>query len=365
MNPLLELKKAGQSVWLDFITRKFIAEGKLDKLVREDGLTGVTSNPTIFQKAVVGSPDYDAQIRAGIDQGQDAAAIFEALAVQDIQKACDVFQTVYKETQGADGYVSIEVEPHMARDTQGTTTDARRLWKSVNRPNVMVKIPATKEGLPAIEQCLSEGININITLIFSNQRYQEVIEAWLTGLERLSAAGKPLHSVASVASFFVSRVDSLVDSQLEKNGKKNLMGKAAIANAQEAYRIFESTISHPRFKALAAKGARVQRPLWASTSTKNPAYRDVLYVEELVGHDTVNTLPLATIDAFRDHGNVRKALPAAPQHIQETFSALQAAGIDINAVTRQLEEEGIVSFQKSYDDLLQSINQKRESLAAR
>ena len=363
MNPLLALQKEGQSVWLDFITRSFIAQGKLKQLIDNDGLRGVTSNPTIFQKAFAGGADYDASIRALGQKGLDSSAVFETLAVEDIQKACDAFAGVYQATQGTDGFVSIEVNPHLARDTKGTLNEARRLHNAVNRPNVMVKIPATVEGLPAIQQALSEGISINVTLIFSLERYQQVMDAWLAGLEGAAKAGKPLAPIASVASFFVSRVDVLVDGQLEKRkpaGWESLRGKAAIANAQQAYAMFEKARASDRFKALAAKGAHSQRPLWASTSTKNPAYRDVLYVETLIGSETVNTLPLATIDAFRDHGQVRKALPTAEG--AATLTALKAAGIDMGAVGKQLEDDGVKLFMASYDELIKSLEAKRDAL---
>jgi transaldolase len=364
MNRLRELEKQGQSIWLDFITRSIISEGSLAKLIAEDGISGVTSNPTIFQKAITTGHDYDSAIGRLQQEGKPASEIFEALAVEDIQHACDLFRLTYENTQGADGFVSIEVNPHLARDSRGTTEEARRLFKSVNRPNAFVKIPGTKEGLPAIEQCLAEGININITLIFSLERYEGVINAWLSGLERAAKSGRPLHPIASVASFFVSRVDSLIDGQLQKKNLTSLMGKAAIANAQGAYRIFERMVAGPRFKALEAKGARPQRPLWASTSTKNPAYRDVLYVEELIGPDTVNTLPLATIDAFRDHGTVRRALPAEAAETESVLQRLKEAGVDMAQATRQLEEDGVRLFAESYDSLIKSLEQKKEALKA-
>ena len=310
MNPLLELKQAGQSIWLDFITRQFMNEGGLKALIDNDGLSGVTSNPTIFQKAMTTGTDYDSRdSRALLQKDMPTPDIFWDLAIHDIQQACDLFRPVFAKTEGAGRLcVASEVNPHLARDTQGTLAEARQLFKRVNRPNVMIKIPATEEGIPAIEQAIGEGININITLIFALERYQQVLDAWVAGLERLAKAGKPLNTVSSVASFFVSRVDSLVDGLLEKNGPQRLKGKAAIANAKIAYQMFLKTISGARFTALSTRGARVQRPLWASTSTKNPNYRDVLYVEQLIGPDTVNTLPQATIDAFRDHGVVRNTL---------------------------------------------------------
>lgn len=372
MNPLLELQSHGQSIWLDFITRDFIAQGKLKRLIEEDGLRGVTSNPTIFQKAISGGKEYDGTIRRQLGEGKEADAIFETIAIEDIQQACDAFLPVYERTKGGDGFVSIEVSPGVARDTRATIEEVRRLHRGVNRPNVMVKIPGTKEGLPAIEQGLSEGININITLIFSLQRYREVIDAWLAGLGRLAAKGGDISSISSVASFFVSRVDASVDSQLEQkinqasgDQKKNLealLGKAAIANARQAYRIFQEAVNGPTFKQLEQKGARMQRPLWASTSTKNPKYLDVYYVEELIGKDTVNTLPLQTIESFRDHGRVRNSLSEDPSESARTLEKLKQAGIDMESVTRQLEGDGIRLFTQSYGSLLESIRTKREVL---
>jgi transaldolase len=362
MNSLLQLQREGQSIWLDFITRGFIAQGKLKALITQDGLRGVTSNPTIFQKAFAGSTDYDAAIRRLAEKGLSSPAIFETLAIEDIQQACDAFRPVYDATQALDGYVSIEVNPHSARDGKATLEEARHLWRAVNRPNVMIKIPGTQEGLSAIEQAVGEGISINITLIFSLERYQAVMNAWLAGLERALKAGKPLAPIASVASFFVSRVDVLIDALLEKSnpaGWEALKGKAAIANAQEAYGMFEKMRATERFKALEAKGAKVQRPLWASTSTKNPAYRDVVYIESLVGQDTVNTVPLATIEAFRDHGIAKKALPASGAAV---LRQLKDAGIDMAAVTKQLEEEGLKLFAESYDSLIKSLDQKKTAL---
>jgi len=342
-----------------------MAEGKLAKLIAEDGLSGVTSNPTIFQKAFTGSKDYDAAIARLTRDGKTSAQIFDALSIEDIQTACDQFRSVFDRTQGADGFVSLEVNPHLARETKGTLEEARRLFRAVNRPNVMIKIPGTQEGLSAIEQALGDGININITLIFSLQRYQEVMDAWLAGLDRLSAKGGKLSSVSSVASFFVSRVDTLIDGLLEKQkpaGYEALLGKAAIANAQLAYAMFLKVKNSTRYQALAAKGARVQRPLWASTSTKNPKYRDVIYVEELIGAETVNTLPLATIEAARDHARVRAALPGDTAAAQKVVQDLGKAGISMDQVTRQLEEDGLKLFSNSYDDLIKGLEQKKEAL---
>jgi transaldolase len=363
--PLQDIHQSGQSVWLDFITRQFIADGKLAALINKDGISGVTSNPTIFQKAITGGKEYDDTISRQIRAGKNSVQIFDALAIEDIQAACDQFRSVYDRTKGADGFVSLEVSPLLARDTTQTLSEARRLFRAVSRPNVMIKIPGTREGLSAIEQALGDGININITLIFALQRYQEVMDAWLGGLERLSKAGKPLASVSSVASFFVSRVDTLVDGLLEKQkpaGYEALLGKAAIANARLAYAMFLKMKESPRWKALAAKGARVQRPLWASTGTKNPKYRDVLYVEELIGPETVNTLPLATIDAARDHAKVRTALPGDVKAAEKAIQDLAKAGISMDAITRQLEEEGLKLFAGSYEDLIKSLDQKQQAL---
>lgn len=371
MNPLLELQRQGQSVWLDFITRGFMNEGKLQKLMA-DGLSGVTSNPTIFQKAITEGTQYDQSIRRYLDEGRTAADTFEAVAVEDIQRACDILRPVYDRTNGNDGFVSLEVNPNLARDTIGTLEEVSRLFKSVNRPNAMIKIPATQEGLPAIEQALSDEININITLIFSLKRYQQVIDAWLAGLKRLAERGGNLSTVSSVASFFVSRVDTLVDKELEKKAEKagseekkeleSLLGKAAIANARQAYQIFEKMSVSPSYKALEEKGARLQRPLWGSTSTKNPRYRDVYYVEELIGKNTVNTMPLQTLEAFRDHGQVKETVTQDPNESARILERLEQMGIHMEDVSRQLEVEGVRLFADSYNGLLESINQKREKL---
>ncbi len=381
MNHLQEIRNAGQSIWLDFITRQFMADGKLSKLISEDGVSGVTSNPTIFQKAITGGKEYDEMISRLIREGKTSDQIFDAISIEDIQHGCDQFRPVFEKTKGQDGFVSLEVNPHFARDTQSTLAEARRLFAAVNRPNVMIKIPGTKEGLGAIEQALGEGININITLIFSLQRYQEVIDAWLAGLERLAAKEiKPLSEVSSVASFFVSRVDTLIDGLLDKiphpasghplpegrgpsaAGGEGLKGKAAIANAQLAYGMFLKMKNSARFKALAAKGAIIQRPLWASTSTKNPAYRDVIYVEALVGAETVNTLPLATIEAARDHAHVGQTLPGDLSAAQKDIDNLAAAGISMDDITLQLEVDGLKLFAASYDELIKGLDQKKEAL---
>ncbi len=318
-NPLLELKNLGQSVWLDSIRRGHIESGELQKMIDQDGIAGETANPSIFEKAIAGSHDYDDAIRQQVNAGKSALEIYETLAIADVQMACDVFRPTYDATEGADGFVSIEVSPKLAHDTQGTITEAKRFFKAVNRPNVMIKIPGTKEGVPAIEECLYAGLNINITLLFAVQAYEEVAWAYIRALERRAAVGKRIDRVASVASFFVSRIDTLADKLLADKMKATndpalsakleaLGSKTAIANAKIAYVRFKAIFDDPRFLALKQKGARVQRPLWASTSTKNPHLPDTLYVDTLIGSDTINTLPFETIDAFRDHGEPRMTI---------------------------------------------------------
>src|SRR5581483_242599 len=323
-NPLYQLLDQGQSVWLDSIQRKQIQSGELKQLIDTMALRGETSNPSIFEKAILHSSDYDEDIRAGNAQGKSAAQIFEKLSTDDVRAACDVFRPVYDQTNGGDGFVSIEVSPHLAHDTQGTIDEAKRLWQTVNRPNLMVKIPGTQEGVPAIEESLYQGLNINITLLFAVKAYEQVAWAFIRALERRVAEGKPITNIASVASFFVSRIDTLADKWLEDAAKassdpqryeelRDLQGKVAIANAQIAYARFKEIFSGVLWQKLGAEGGHVQRPLWASTSTKNPAYRDVLYVETLIGPHTINTLPLDTIRAFADHGVVKRTIDADPQ----------------------------------------------------
>lgn len=364
MNPLQELARKGQSVWLDFITRALVSEGGLARLVAADGLRGVTSNPTIFQKAIAGGKEYDAAMEKLLREGKDAHAIYEALAVEDIRAACDALLPVYESTKAADGYVSLEVNPKLAKDADGTLREALELKRRVGKPNLMIKIPATRECLPAIEKTLAEGVSVNVTLIFSLERYGEVINAWVRGMTAADKAGRDVSRIASVASFFVSRVDTLVDSLLEQKKAENLMGKAAIANVQLAYALFQREQKTPAFKALLDKGARPQRPLWASTSTKNPKYRDVVYLEELIGQDTVNTVPPQTLDAFRDHGKVETTLTGDAGPATDVMQALERAGVDMVKVTNQLEAEGVKAFVESYDQLLASIEKKRQALLA-
>jgi transaldolase len=361
MNPLKKLwQEEKQAVWLDFIERDLLTGGGLARYVADDGVRGVTSNPSIFQKAIEGGGPYDDAV-AGLladDPGMTTVALYEALAVADIQSAADILRPVWDESKGGDGYVSLEVSPHLARDTSGTVAEAKRLWQTVGRPNLMIKVPATHEGIPAIENLISEGINVNATLMFSLADYEAVATAYLRGLEvNSNPAG-----VASVASFFVSRVDTNIDVQLEAIGTPEalaLRGRAAIANAKLAYRRFGELFGPETFAPLSARGAMVQRPLWASTSTKNPDYRDVIYVEELIGPDTVNTLPVATLESFRDHGDPRTSLLEDVDGADRVFAELAEVGIDIDATTTQLQVEGVNAFANSFDQLLGALDEAR------
>lgn len=371
-----QLLALGQSIWLDFIRRGHLTSGEFDAQVRDDGVVGVTSNPTIFQLAIAKSSDYDAAIASGIARGLEGEALFEALAIEDIQMACDRLRPVYDSSAGLDGRVSLEVSPRLAHDSAGTTAAAKRLHAAVSRENVMIKIPATEAGLPAITQTLAAGISVNVTLIFSLARYRQVMDAHLAGIEQWVASGGDASKVRSVASFFVSRVDSKVDAAIdqriatlpagatERAELEGLRGKAAIVNARLAYAEFEQRVAAPGFRALAAKGAHVQRPLWASTSTKNPAYRDVMYLEELIGPDTVNTVPPATLAAFNDHGVVEVRIRRDMDAARSLFPRLTALGVAVDALIDQLEAEGVASFAKSYDELLGTLESKRRELAA-
>jgi len=374
MNRMQALADLGQSIWLDYIRRDLILSGGLDRLVREDGLKGVTSNPAIFEKAIAGSPHYATALRGLLDQGDlDAQGIYEALAVRDIQDAADVLRPVFDGTQGADGFVSLEVSPYLARDTEGTLKEARRLKRLAARPNVFIKIPATPEGIPAIRQATAEGVSVNITLLFAQEAYEKVAEAYIDGLEAFAATGGDLSRVASVASFFISRIDTLADGLIQKRIQagaagaerarlEGLLGQVAIANGRQTYQKYQAIFSTPRFKALAAKGARTQRVLWASTSTKNPAYRDVLYVEELIGKDTVNTLPPQTMEAFKDHGRARSSLEEGLEEAALTLQALEAAGIPMREVTDRVLEEGVRLFADAFDTLLGAVERKRREI---
>jgi len=362
---LHELAAQGQSVWFDTLSRKLIESGGLKKMMVEDAVTGVTSNPSIFQKALAEGNAYDEQMKELLKASDDPTEIFFGLALEDIRNACDVLRPAFDKANGGDGFVSMEVEPGIAYDTEKSFDQARRIAKEVDRPNLMVKIPATVAGLPAIEECTAKGTAINITLIFSLERYKAVVEAYLRGLERLVAGGGDPSKVASVASFFVSRVDSEADKRLAALGNTKLQGKLAIANAKLAYRHFLESFSGPRWEFLEGKGARKQRCLWASTSTKNPDYRDVIYVEELIGPDTVNTMPLETVEAFQEHGEVRgdtvlKGIGKANKLLAE----LRDAGVDYDDVVETLEQEGVQKFADAFDQITESIRAKRGQLAA-
>jgi transaldolase / glucose-6-phosphate isomerase len=366
-NPLKELLTYGQSMWLDYIRRDLFSSGKLMKLIQEDGLRGMTSNPSIFEKAIGESSLYDDMLQQlAIRKDLDTTAKFEQIAIRDIQDAADILQPVYKESNFRDGYVSLEVSPYLARKTQETIDEARLLWKAVKRDNVMIKVPGTAEGLPAIRQLIGEGININITLLFAQEVYVKVAEAYIDGLENLASHGGNLKKMASVASFFISRIDSLVDSKLNDKLKtatdpnqqallKNLLGKVAIANGKLTYQRYQKIFSGSRWESLAAKGAQTQRVLWASTSTKNPDYRDVIYIEELIGPDTVNTMPPATIDAFRDHGLLRNSLTEDAAGAAKVMDDLQRAGISMKEVTDKLTEDGVKLFADAFDKLLAAV----------
>ncbi|HMQ15232.1 MAG TPA: transaldolase [Phycisphaerae bacterium] len=361
-----EIKRLGQAIWLDFISRELLGGGELRRMI-DAGLTGMTSNPTIFQKSIATGHAYDPQIRELVHRGLKTPAIYEALAVDDVGRAADQLRGVYNDTHGRDGYVSIEVSPKLAHDTAGTVAEGRRLFGAIGRPNVMIKVPATPEGLPAITTLLSEGINVNVTLIFSIRMYEKVMEAHLAGLEKLTAARKPVGLVASVASFFVSRVDSLVDKLLAAKVEatpeaRSLMGKAAIANARIAYSRFQDVYGSPRFAALRAAGARVQRPLWASTSTKNPDYPDTMYVDELIGPDTVNTVPPATWGAIIDHGRPQRTIDRGVDLALAHVQRLSELGIEMDQVTDQLLREGVKSFADSFEELLADLERKRATI---
>ena len=366
-NPLKELLNYGQSMWLDYIRRDLFTTGKLKQMIAEDGLRGMTSNPAIFEKAIGESSLYDDMLKSLASRGDlDTTARFEQIAIRDIQDAADTLRPVYDSSQFRDGYVSLEVSPYLARKTQETIVEARRLWKAVNRENVMIKIPGTAEGLPAIRTAIGEGININVTLLFAQEVYVKVAEAYIAGLEDLAARGGNLKKEAGVASFFISRIDSLVDGLIDAKLKtttdserqallKSLLGKVAIANGKLTYQRYQKIFSGPRWEALAAKGAQTQRVLWASTSTKNPAYRDVLYAEELIGPDTVDTMPPATIDAFRDHGRVRNSLSEDVPAAQKTMDDLAKVGVSIKEVTDKLTDDGVKLFADAFDKLLAAV----------
>jgi len=370
---LEKLHDEGQSVWLDNIDRTMLHNGDLERRIAEDSLTGMTSNPTIFEKSLAEGTAYDEQL-TGAGPGLSASQLFELVETTDVQRACDLFAGVYAATGGADGYVSIEVSPGVAHECRLTVEEARRLWQTVDRPNVLVKVPGTDQGALAVRQLISEGINVNITLLFSLDAHDSVIDAYMSGIEDRLAAGKPVDRVFSVASFFVSRVDTEVDNRLDelirqanpvdKDRIRLLKGRAAVANAKLAYRLFSRRFASSRWKALAALGAHVQQPLWASTGVKNPAYRDVLYVEELIGPDTVNTMPPKLIDAFRDHGDVQRTVDKRLGAAEGLLREVEAVGVSVSAVTDKLLVDGLASFQKSFDTLVEGIDQKMGQLIA-
>jgi len=372
-NPLTRLTRLGQSIWMDFISRSTVTSGDLARYIEEDALRGVTSNPTIFEKAIAHGAEYEAPIRALALQGKSVAEIYQAITVEDIQRATDVFRPQFDRLEGADGFVSLEVSPRLANDTAGTVAEAHRLWAAVDRPNVLIKVPGTRAGLPAIEQLIGEGINVNITLLFGLGRYAEVAEAYVAGLEARAARGLPVR-VASVASFFLSRIDVMVDAELDslqKAGKvagriaEQLRGQVAIASARLAYEMYQQFFGAERFRTLAAKGARTQRVLWASTGTKNPAYSDVKYVEALIGKNTINTVPLETFDAYRDHGEPALRLDGHADEARALLRTLREAGIDLDAVTQRLEEQGVQKFIEPYDRLLTLIGERRSAVLRR
>ena len=363
MNKVKQIHSFGQSIWLDFIDRAFIGNGKLKALIDDDGIRGVTSNPAIFEKAISSSDMYDDDIAALSKGDTTTEEIFFGLAIKDIQDACDLFNDLYnEEVKGADGYVSLEVSPFLALETEKTAKQAVELWEKVDRKNVMIKIPGTQPGLAAIRQSIAHGININVTLLFGLPRYEAVTEAYISGLEDHLAAGHSIEHISSVASFFLSRIDVLVDPMLDEKGLGDLKGEVAIASAKKAYEIYKRVFSGERWEKLAAKGAKPQRLLWASTSSKNPAFKDTKYVEALIGADTVDTVPLETIEAFRDHGIAANTLEEGLAEATATLEKIKAAGIDIDQITQQLEDEGIDKFNKPFEKLLKSIEDQKEKV---
>lgn len=363
-NRIKSVQNFGQSIWLDFFDRRIMNSGELKKLIDVDGINGVTSNPSIFEKAINSSSDYKEDITTFAQQKKTSEEVFLSLAVKDIKRAADIFEEIYKKTNGEDGYVSLEVSPRLAYNTEGTIKQARELWKAVERKNVMIKIPATAAGLPAIRTCISEGININVTLLFGLPRYRQVADAYITGLEDRIKANQSINQIASVASFFLSRIDVLIDPLLEGRGLLNLKGEVAIASAKKAYEIYKEVFNSDRFKKLEVKGAKRQRVLWASTSSKDPSFSDVKYVEALIGKETINTVPLETLDAFNDHGRSADCLEGNRDKANGILASLNEHGIDIDIITKKLEEQGIQKFNKAYDELLASIEkQKRLSVS--
>src|SRR5687768_5101339 len=359
-NKLKSIQNLGQSIWLDFFDRKIMNTGKLKKLIEDDGIRGVTANPSIFEKAINSSSDYTKDITMLSKQKGNNEDTFFSLSVKDIKRAADFLKSVYEETNGDDGFVSIEVSPHLAHDTEGTIMQARELWYAINRKNVMIKIPGTAEGLPAIRKCISEGININITLLFGLPRYKQVTDAYISGLEDRIKNNEPIDQIASVASFFLSRIDVLIDPLLEEKGLSKMKGEVAIASAKKAYEIYKEVFNSERFKNLEAKGAKRQRVLWASTSSKDPSSSDVKYVEALIGAETINTIPIETLEAFNDHGKAESHLEDDLDKATHLLTQLEEKGININAITQQLEDDGIEKFKKAYDKLLEAIEKQKQ-----
>jgi transaldolase/transaldolase/glucose-6-phosphate isomerase len=365
MNPLVELQTLGQSFWYDNIRRKYLVDGTILKLIDEDGLRGMTSNPSIFENAIGAGNDYDEQIIEAVKAGKDVESTYETLAITDIRMACDLFAGIFEKTDGVDGYVSLEVSPYLAHDEKSTVAEAQRLFATVDRPNVLIKVPATKAGIPAIRNLIGQGININITLMFSMEHYEAVAQAYIDGLRQLKASGGKLEGVASVASFFVSRVDSAVDKQLssmDDPASESLMGKTAVANSKLVYKRFKDIFHGDSFEPLRESGARVQRLLWASTSTKNPQYPDTLYVDDLIGPETVNTMPPKTIDAFRDHGRVANSLEHDLGQARQIIDRLGELDIKLSRVTEQLQKDGVEAFSDSYTKLLSTLRWKAGNL---
>src|SRR4051812_9957805 len=360
-NHLREIEAAGQSIWLDNISRQLLDGGTLKRLIEDDGISGVTSNPSIFEKAMGHSDTYDDALRAAAEEGLDARDIFFRLAIADIRDGADLLRPTWERTGGADGHISFELLPELADQVEASVAAAKHFVGEIDRANVLIKVPGTAAGVEAFRELTAQGISINVTLLFAVERYEEIAEAYVAGLEQRAAAGEPIDAIASVASFFVSRVDGKVDAALEKAGRSDLHGKAAIANARVAYESFQRIFSGPRWEALAAKGASVQRPLWASTSTKNPAYPDTLYIDELIGPDTVNTLPEATIEAFEREGTVARTADVGLDEAERTWAQLQEVGVDLDDVARVLEDEGVSAFVKAFDELLSSLDQKAQT----
>jgi transaldolase len=367
MSKIQELARLGQSIWFDYIQRSFITSGELQELI-DQGLRGITSNPAIFEKAIAGSSDYDEELHALVTEDKSVKDIYEALAIKDISLATDLLKPVYHATEGLDGYVSLEVSPDLARDTEATITEAKRLFQTLQRPNVMIKVPATPAGIPAVRQLIAAGVNINVTLMFALENYRDVAEAYIQGLEILAqdgpsvAGGLAVDKVASVASFFVSRVDTAVDAALQEIGNESLKGKIAIANAKATYAAFQQIYQGSRWEELKTRGARVQRPLWASTGTKNPRYSDTLYVDQLIGPHTVNTIPPATLNGFLDHGTVAQTLTEGLEEALSQLAELEDAGIDLDAITQKLQDDGVIAFADAFDALMASVSEKQDRL---